>query len=109
MEIAVLILEYIQALAWPVVVVLGLFLFREPLIAILHRLKSARLPGGTSFDFDQEVRDAETLSQEVGKTPSGRGDPSKPTVPLTEANARMLSLGLQPSPSGLQMSRYSDL
>jgi hypothetical protein len=30
-------------------------------------------------------------------------------LPVTEANARMLSLGLQPSPSGLEMSRSFDL
>lgn len=30
-------------------------------------------------------------------------------LPLTEANSRLIGLGLQPSPSGLDMARYFDL
>ena len=109
METARLVLEYFQALAWPLVAVLGLLLFRQPLAAILHRLKGAGLPGGVSLDFGQEVRDAQTLSREVAKALRKEPERSSPMLPVTEANARMLSLYLQPSPSGLDMSRYSDL
>lgn len=109
MDIARLILEYVQALAWPAVAVFGLLLFRQPLVAILHRLKGAGLPGGVSLNFEQEVRDAQSLSREVAKAPRKEHDRSTPMLPVTEANARMLSLGLQPSPSGLDMSRYSEL
>lgn len=109
METARLVLEYIQALAWPVVVVFGLLLFRKPLYTVLNRLKGAGLPGGVSLDFDQEVRDVQALSREVAKAPPKEPAQSIPMLPVTEANARMINLGLQPSPSGLDMSRYSDL
>ncbi len=62
MDIARLVLEYVQALVWQAVAVFGLLVFRQPLTAILQRLKGAGLPGGVSLDFDQEVRDAQTFS-----------------------------------------------
>jgi hypothetical protein len=109
MEIARLILEFIKAFSWPVVAVLGIMLFRQPLVAILYRLKGAGLPGGVSLDFSRDVRDAQALSLEVAKAPRRELEHATPTLPVTDANARMLSLGLEPSPSGLDMSRYFDL
>jgi len=108
-DIAKLVLEYIQALVWPFVVILSLLLFRDPLAAILARLKGAGFPGGLSLDFGQEVRDAQDLSRQVAKAKRRRPERSTPMLPLTEANARLISLGLQPSPSGLEMSRYLEL
>lgn len=109
MDVARLVLEYVQALSWPAVAVFGLLLFRKPLAAILHRLKGAGLPGVVSLDFDQEVRDAQALSRDVAKAPPKTPLPSTPMLPITEANARLITLGLQPSPSGLDISRYFDL
>jgi hypothetical protein len=109
METSRLVLEYIEAVIWPVVVCVGLVMFREPLVAILHRLKGAGLPGGVSLDFGKEVHAAEVLSREVANAPRKKPEPSTPVLPVTEANARMLSLNLQPSPSGLEMTRYSEL
>ncbi|MBX9652037.1 hypothetical protein K2Y11_00315 [bacterium] len=109
MEMARLVLEYIQALVWPTVAMTSVILFREPLKLILHRLKGAGLPGGISLDFDQEVRVVTRLSTEVANAPKEERTEPKSELPLTEANARMLSLGLQPSPSGLDMDRYADL
>lgn len=108
-DVAHLVLEYLQTLAWPAVALLGIVLFRQPLTAALHRLRSAGLPGGVSLDFGREVRDAQVLSREVANAPQKERDRSTPMLPVTEANARMLSLGLQPSPSGLEMARYYEL
>jgi hypothetical protein len=108
-EIARLVLGYFAALAWPAVTVFGLILFREPIVSILRRLKEAGLPGGVSLNFDQEVRAAEALSRQVAQAPRQPPKRSTPVLPVTQANARLLSLGLQPSPSGLEMSRYSEL
>jgi len=109
MEIALLVLNYIEALIWPAAVVVGLLLFREPLTVVLQRLKGAGLPGGVSLDFSQEIRAAEILSREIAKASRKPRETSTPMLPITQANARMISLGLQPSPSGLNMSRYADL
>jgi len=109
MDVARVVLEYLQALVWPAVVVFGLLLFRQPLAAILQRLKGAGLPGGVSLDFDREVRDVQALSREVANAPPKPPNSSTPMLPVTEANARMLTLRLEPSPSGLDMNRYFEL
>lgn len=110
MALAQLILAYIQALAWPGVTVFALLVFRKPIVEIITRLKGAELPGGVSLDFGQGVRDVEELSEAVAKASSAsRGEKNTPLLPLTEANSRMIMLGLQPSPSGLDMRRYQDL
>ena len=110
MELAKLILAYIQVLAWPGVTVFALMLFRKHLIEILTRLRGAELPGGVSLDFGQQVRDVEALSLAVEKAPpTPRRGGQTPMLPLTEANSRMIALGLQPSPSGLDLKRYQEL
>jgi hypothetical protein len=110
MELAKLILAYIQTLAWPGVTVFALLVFRKPLVEILTRLRGAELPGGVSLDFGQEVRHVEALSLAVAKAPQiQRGGGQAPVLPLTEANSRMITLGLQPSPSGLDLKRYQEL
>ncbi|QDT78879.1 hypothetical protein Mal35_23300 [Gimesia maris] len=109
MEVAHLVLEYLQVLIWPSVLILAFFMFREPLVSLINQLKSAELPGGVLLDFDKEVREVEHLSREVANTPRKEAKASTPMLPITEANARMLALKLQPSPSGLDLQRYRDL
>lgn len=106
---ASVVLNYIQALIWPAIVLIGLLAFREPLTAMLQRLKGADLPGGVSLDFNQEMRDAEILAREVAKAPRKQPDAATPTLPITQANARMMSLGLQPTTSGLDMRYFIEL
>jgi hypothetical protein len=62
-----------------------------------------------SLDFDREVRDAQALSRDVANAPPKTPQPSTPMLPVTEANTCMLTLGLQPSPSGPDMNRYFEL
>ena len=113
MEIAKIILEFLRVLIWPIVILTVIVIFRAKLEAILWRLRKADLPGGVSLDFDQEIQEAKDLSKQVVQqieTASER-EPKRllPSIPLTEANARMLKLGLRPSPSGLDTSYYRRL
>lgn len=109
MQIARLVLEYIRALIWPALAILLFVVYRKAIVTILDRLKGASLPGGVSLDFEQEIKDAKQLSREVkGEGKGGKGE-TKPSIPLTEANARMLNLGFQPSPSGLSLTYYRNL
>jgi hypothetical protein len=113
MEIAKLVLEYLRVLEWPIFALVIALLFRNQLSGILGKLRKADLPGGVSLDFNQEIKEAKTLSQQVVRqietTPVPESRRLMPGVPLTEANARMISVGLQPSPSGLDMSYYRTL
>lgn len=108
MEIAKLILEYIKALVWPATVLILIMLFRTQIRNIFGRLKKADFPGGISIEtFPDQIKEAKELSVVVRKEiwPSSEKK-ERSSIPLTETNARMLNLGLAPSPSGLELSHY---
>lgn len=109
MEIATLVLEYIEALIWPGVAIFVFITYRKEILMIFERLKGASLPGGVSLDFGQGIKDAKQLSREVKAEKQPERNKSRPSIPLTEANTRMLNLGLQPSPSGLSLTYYREL
>ena len=117
MEAAQLVLEYLRVLAWPLTVLVSLLLFREQLRALFLRLRKADLPGGVMLDFHQELQEAKSLSQQINLHLKSKfndinllADPRESgSVPITEANTHLLSVGLRPSPSGLDMSYYRAL
>ena len=108
MEIARIILEYIKVLIWPSIVLFFLFRYKQEISNILKKFRKFNLPGGASLEaFPEQLKEAKELSDKVKKEKTPRQEREKhPSIPLTEANARMLSLGLAPSPSGLELSYY---
>lgn len=109
MEIANLVLEFVKALAWPVVAMAAVMVFKAELRSLISRVRHADLPGGIALDFPHEIAEAKKLSERVESTPAPLDRKPGPAIPLTEANARMIQLGLRPSPSGLDMSYYRNL
>ncbi|MFZ0798049.1 MAG: hypothetical protein WCA13_18105 [Terriglobales bacterium] len=107
MDIAKLVLEYVKALAWPLTVIALSLSFRSEIKRLLARLRKAVLPGGVSFDLQEEVREVKELSEKVESAPTERR--KKPGIPLTEANARMMKLGLAPMLSGLDIGYYRSM
>jgi hypothetical protein len=108
-NIAKIILDYLRVLAWPLVVLSLAALFRREVVSVILRLKKADLPGGISLEFAAEARAVRELALEVADLPQRPEAKGAPAIPLTEANARLISLGLQPSPSGLDMNYYRSL
>jgi hypothetical protein len=106
MELAKLILEYVKALAWPVTAIAVALMFRKEIRAILARIRKAALPGGLAIDFEEQIRETTELATRIETAPSPPDRPKTAVLPLTEANSRMISLGLKPTPSGLDMSYY---
>lgn len=106
MEIAKLILEYLRTLVWPTTVVILSLLFRREITRVFARLSKAVLPGGFSFDLREEVQELKQLSEKVQSAPPSEEQRATPSIPLTEANARMVKLGLTPTLSGLDISYY---
>ena len=104
MEIAKPVLEYVRVLIWPAVVVTICLVFRGQLVALLNRIRHAELPGGVAVDLDQEIKEVKALSAKVQEEPTPPDKKRKPAIPLTEANARLIQLGLRPSPSGLDVN-----
>jgi hypothetical protein len=109
MEIAKLILEYIKVFIWPTTTVVLALIFRVPIRTVLSRLRKAGLPGGVSIDFQEELEQAKQLSEKVEAKPDPPNRSVAATIPLTEANARMISLGLRPTASGLDMAYYREI
>jgi hypothetical protein len=109
-EVAKLVVEYLRVLIWPAVAIIICLVFRRHVINLLNRIRHAELPGGVAVDLDQEIREVKALSVQIQeKPPSPDKKQGRPAIPLTEANARMIQLGLRPSPSGLDMSYYRNL
>lgn len=106
MDLAHLILEYLKVFVWPVTVAVLCFSFRRQLIEVANRLRHADLPGGISVDLQEVVHQTHELSNKVQAAPPPEGEKRMPSIPLTEANTRMIHLSLRPSPSGLDMSYY---
>ncbi len=111
MELANIILEYIKVLIWPITTFTILILFRRQIKDVITRLKKAEFPGGISFEtIPEKIDEAKALSNEVKQEKNDREYKEKrPVIPLNEANAKMLNLGLLPSPSGLELSYYREI
>ncbi|MFJ1709721.1 hypothetical protein [Kitasatospora sp. NPDC088346] len=64
MDVAKLVLEYVQALVWPVFVLLLMIFFRGEFRGLLHRLRSAK-GAGLEAEFGDEFRDVEAETREA--------------------------------------------
>ena len=110
MDTAKVILDYIEALKWPITLFGFLLLFRNAVSDLLSRIKKAELPGGITLDISEQLEEAQRLSKEVKEEEKIKiKTETRPLIPLTEANARMLELGLAPSASGLDLIYYKEL
>jgi hypothetical protein len=109
MQIATYILEVIKTLAWPLTTLILAAMFRKEIRAVLTRIRKAILPGGMSVDFDDQIRETKELAVRVESAPPPPGRPEVASLPLTEANARMIQVGLTPTPSGLDLNYYKTI
>ena len=113
MEIAKLIIEFIKIIIWPLTIIIILKCFINDIRNLLLRVRKANLPGGISLEtFPDEIKEAKKISKEImidNKFKSKNETSKISKIPITEANAKMISLGLSPSPSGLQLNYYYEL
>jgi hypothetical protein len=107
MEAFQAVLNFISSLAWPAVAILVLIQFRGPLSGLLGRLKSAELPGGLNLNFDEQLREAKSIAEDITANPDKRADEYE-QIPQTSANKLLVDLHLRPSPSGLQFQKYKE-
>ncbi|MEV7777816.1 hypothetical protein [Kitasatospora sp. NPDC088351] len=64
MEVAKLVLEYVQALVWPLFVLILMIFFRSEFKGLLHRLRSAK-GAGLEAEFGDEFEHAEAVSRDA--------------------------------------------
>lgn len=112
MEIAELILKYIEALIWPAVTVLIIFYFRDEISKLFDRTKKVNLPGGISIEtFEEKLEEGQQLEKEIKseRKPAVQTYLKKQSQKKYNVNKRMLELGLKPSPSNLNMDYYREI
>lgn len=114
MEVAKLILEFVQAAIWPSVVVLALYFFKGEVKLLLKRLASVKIGDHSVEFFQSELDKAQELSADVRTDPDVPEEKREriaaaPKIPLTDANTQMLKHGLRPSPSGLELAYYREI
>ncbi len=111
MEIAKIILEYLKVLAWPSVTIFLCFYLKDHIEGIFSRLKSAKLPGGVSFELENNIKEVTKLADKVQEETVEKKKEHKSSRPIeyTKANLRLVQLGLRPSPSGMDMSYYREI
>jgi hypothetical protein len=109
MELAKLVLEYVKASAWPITALAIALIFRREIRAIIARRRKAALPGGVSTDFEEQILETKELATRIEAALPPPNRPQTAVLPLTEANSRMISLGLKPTPSGLDLNYYRSI
>ncbi|WP_421849319.1 hypothetical protein [Marinomonas sp.] len=111
MDIAKLILEYLKVLIWPSVAVFLCIYFKSHVEGVFSRLKSAKLPGGISFELENSIKEAAKLAEKVQEETIEKKKEHKNSKPIeyTKANLRLVELGLRPSPSGMDVGYYREI
>ncbi|MDN2676760.1 hypothetical protein [Janthinobacterium sp. SUN033] len=70
----------IAALAWPIAVVVIVFVFKEALLARLPNLLKVTLPGGIEAEFSKDLAEVEAVSQAALQGPAA----ARPVLPTVE-------------------------
>lgn len=129
-KVAETIQKYLEIIIWPSIIMATILIFRKEIEKLIARLQKADFQGGgVSISLNTGIIEAKKLAGKVSserldqeateirkEIREGRKLAGKVSVeelsqqtedlPLTEPNLRMLKLGLQPSPSGLNIDYY---
>ncbi|MEM7810917.1 MAG: hypothetical protein AAF532_05510 [Planctomycetota bacterium] len=100
--------EFLAAIAWPVTVLIIAYNFRGEFRKLLRRLSSAKFGGG-EFEFGENVEEAKRQAQKLVEPVEAQFSAltAKTTAVTTQAARDALTkMGLEPSPSGLDLSVY---
>ncbi|MCK4663883.1 MAG: DUF4145 domain-containing protein [Bacteroidales bacterium] len=108
-----IILDFISTILWPIIVIVFILIFRKDITKIIGKAKKVELPGGISIEtVGEEISKAKELAKEIKneRKPEIQSiinhvDRQKDTL----ANIRMIELGLQTSPSGLDLTYYKKI
>ena len=113
MAISKIVLEYISVLIWPITIFVIIFIFREIIEQLFNRVQKASFPGGISIEtFPDDIQQAKIISkmvQEENRNKENSTSGTHPSIPLNEANTKMINFGLSPSPYGLELDYYKNL
>ena len=108
MEAAKIVLEFVNVLVWPIVVLLGFVLFKSELRALARSLQTVKLPGGTELDWQKKVKAVEEAADKVEALPKSQQTPDSLNE-SHELSRRLELLGLFSSPSKYDFEYYQQI
>ena len=112
-ELLKIILDFIGQLIWPLTVIIVILIFKKEIQKLVDKAKKLELPGGFSIEtVNDEIVKAKELAAEIKierKAEIQTLIDSSDTQNNTKANVRMLELGLETSPSGLDLNYYKKI
>jgi len=104
-----LIMNLIQILCWPVVVIILFLSLRKPIIQFISHINEAEFPGGIKLkSINREIEKAESITTEI-KSEVEKANTHLPEEVKKDPNELMESVGLEKSPSNLDIKYYYDL
>jgi hypothetical protein len=112
-ELVKIILEFIGTIIWPITILIIVHRFSNEIKKLIVNAKKVELPGGFSLEtIEHDITQAKELSIEVKKerNPETQKKIEEANSSFeTEANKRMIEIGLKPSPSGLDINYYRNI
>ncbi len=108
MDVAKLALEYLKALSWPIVTLIGILVFRRELQLLFRSLQRLRLPGGTELDWEKKLAKAEAVAAEIERAPAQQ-EVSKAGFDVAALVAKSDRLGFLRSASDFKLDYYFKL
>ena len=112
-ELLKIILDFIGLLIWPITVIIIIMIFKKEIRKLVDKAKKLELPGGFSIEtVNDEIIKAKELAVEIKterKTEVQNIIDHYDIQNDSKANKRMIELGLDISPSGLDLNYYKKI
>jgi hypothetical protein len=92
-------------ISWPSVVLLVFICLKKPIIYFINHIDEAELPGGVKLrTIPKEIQKAEEIKDKI--ISETKKESQSKDSPIININETMISRGLEPSPSNLNMDYY---
>ena len=99
----------LQIISWPIVVLIIFFFLKRPIISFVSHINEAEFPGGIKLKtIPKEIEKAESIKDRIENEPK-KDKMEIPQESRVNINERMKKLGLEPSPSNLDMNYYTKI
>lgn len=112
-ELLKIILDFVGVIAWPIITLIIVIVYKEAAFKFLSRARKVELPGGVSFEaVENDIKEAKGLAKEIEeeRSPKLQGIINKEVNGQdNKVNQRMIELSLRPSPSGLNLDYYRNI
>jgi len=97
--------KVLEIVSWPFVVLLVFICLKKPIIFFINQINEAELPGGVKLKtIPKEIKKAEEITDKILN--ENKKETKNKESKLKNYNETMITRGLEPSPSNLNMEYY---